>query len=87
MARRKDNKVQHFLNTASHASASSKTPALCIEHSVTANMDDGQPLPPLIEDGFGWHVVRRAGSHTLWRRLFLSSSPVTDGRAAPGDQT
>jgi hypothetical protein len=48
-------------------------------------MDDGQPLPPLIEDGVAWHVVRRADARTLWRRLSLIS-PVTDWRAAPGDQ-
>jgi hypothetical protein len=87
-ARRKDNKVQHFPNTASHASASSETPALCIKHSVTADMDDGQPLPPFIEDGCAWHLVRRADSRTLWRRIFLSFSvsPVIDWRTAPGDQ-
>jgi hypothetical protein len=37
----------------------SATPALRIEHSVSADMADGQPLPPLIEDGVVWHVVRR----------------------------
>lgn len=79
--------MQRFPNTASLASASSVSPALCIEHSVTADMDDGQALPPLIEDGFTWHVVRRAKGRTLWRRLFLSSSPVTDWRKTPGDKT
>jgi hypothetical protein len=60
---------------------------LCIEHSITADLADGQPLPPLIEDGHVWHVVRRADSRTIWRRLFLKPSPVTDWRTAPGDQT
>jgi hypothetical protein len=50
-------------------------------------MADGQPLPPLIEDGIAWHVVRRAGGRTTWRRIFLSPSLVTDWRAASGDQT
>jgi hypothetical protein len=59
--------------------------ALCIEHAVTVDMDDGQPLPPLIEDGSTWHLVHRADGRTLWRRLLLSSSPVIDWRAAPGE--
>lgn len=79
--------MQHLPNTPSLASASSQTLALCIEHVVTADMDDGQQLPPLIEDGFRWHVVHRAKGSTLWRRVFLSSSPVIDWRAAPGGQT
>jgi hypothetical protein len=79
--------VQRFPNTASLASASSETPALCIEHSVTVDMANGQPLPPYFGDGVVCHVVRRAKGRTLWRRLFLSSSPVTDWRAAPGDET
>jgi hypothetical protein len=33
-------------STAASA-ASCATPALCIEHSATADMPDGQPLPPL----------------------------------------
>jgi hypothetical protein len=44
--------------------------ALIIEHLITCDMDDGQPLPPLIEDGLAWHVVRRAAGCTLWRRIF-----------------
>jgi hypothetical protein len=79
--------VQRLPNTASLASASSATPALCIEHAVTADMANGQPLPPYIEDGVVWHVVRRANGRTTWRRIFLSPSPVTDWRTAPGDQT
>jgi hypothetical protein len=48
--------------------------ALCIEHAVTANMDDGQQLPPFIEDNVVWHVVRRLpNGRTLWRRIFFSS--------------
>ena len=45
--------------------------ALIIEHLITSDMDDGQPLPPLIEDGLVWHVVRRAAGRTLWRRIYL----------------
>ena len=56
-------------------------PRLAIEYAVTADMNDGQPLPPFIEDGRVWHVVSRADGRTLWRRLFLtsSSSPVIVG--------
>jgi hypothetical protein len=64
-------------------------PALCIEHCVTADMADGQSLPPLIEDGVVWHAVHRADGCTIWRRLFLSpspsASPVTVRRTAPGE--
>jgi hypothetical protein len=60
---------------------------LAIEHGVTADMPDGQALPPLIENGVPWRVVRRADGCTLWRRLFLTPSLVTDWRTAPGDQT
>jgi hypothetical protein len=46
---------------------------LAIAHSTTANMDDGQSLPPLIEDGVVWHVVRCSHNKTLWRRVFLQT--------------
>jgi hypothetical protein len=38
---------------------------LSIEHRTTAGTDDGQPLPPLIENAVMWHVVRRADGHTI----------------------
>ena len=60
---------------------------LIIEHLITADMDDGQPLPPLIEDGIIWCVVCRASSRTLWRRIFIANSSVADWRPAPADQT
>jgi hypothetical protein len=44
---------------------------ILIEHQTTADMDDGQVLPPLIENGIVWCVVRRAHGFTLWRRLSL----------------
>jgi hypothetical protein len=74
------------LTSVIHGSA---TPALCIEHSVTADMADGQPLPPYTDRGVAWQVVRRVDSRTTWRRLLLSpsASPVTVRRTAPGDQT
>jgi hypothetical protein len=64
-------------------------PALCIEHSVTTDMADGQPLPPYPDRGITWQVVRRVDGRTTWRRLFVfsSASPVTVWRTAPGDQT
>jgi hypothetical protein len=69
-------------------SASCATPALYIEHSVTADMADGQPLPPYTDRGVAWQVVRRVDGRTTWRRLFLSPSafPVTVWHM-PGDQT
>ena len=45
---------------------------LRVEHSVTADMADGQPLPPYTDDGVVWQVVRRADGRTTWRRIFLS---------------
>jgi hypothetical protein len=60
---------------------------ICIEHAVTADMADGQPLPPLIEDGVVWRVVRHVDGHTLWRRLFIKPFLVTEWRPASGDQT
>jgi hypothetical protein len=61
--------------------------ALNVEHTVTADMADGQPLPPLIENGVTWRVVCRAGGHTLWRRLFLSIPLVIDWRNDAGDHS
>jgi hypothetical protein len=54
-------------------SASCATPALCIEHSVTADMADGQPLPPYTDRGVVWHVVRRLDGRTTWRRISLAN--------------
>ena len=48
--------------------------ALAVDYAATRDMADGQPLPPLIEDGVAWCVVRRANGSTLWRRLSLSPS-------------
>ena len=45
---------------------------IAIDHVVTADMDDGQPLPPFIEDGVVWCVVRRQRGRTLWRRITLT---------------
>jgi hypothetical protein len=46
---------------------------LAVEYAVTADMEDGQPLPPLIVDGIVWGVVRRLpGNRTRWRRLWLA---------------
>jgi hypothetical protein len=80
---------QYLLGAILITAASRSSPALAIEHIVTADMADGQPLPPFIEDGCAWHLVRRADGRTLWRRIFLSSSsvsPVIDWRTTPGDQ-
>jgi hypothetical protein len=40
------------------------TPSLCIEHALTADMDDGQPLPPLI--GRRRRVARGAAHRWLY---------------------
>jgi hypothetical protein len=47
---------------------------LGVEHAVTADMDDGQALPPFW-DGNAWHVVRRfPNQKTLWRRISLQTT-------------
>jgi hypothetical protein len=49
---------------------------LAIEHAVTADMADGQPLPPLIEDGRAWHLMHRAdGVSDVWGCLGALASP------------
>jgi hypothetical protein len=70
-------------------STSKKMPTLVIEHSVTADMPNGQSLPPFIEDGVVWCVVHRDDGRTLWRRISIQTtapSPVTDWRAASGSK-
>jgi hypothetical protein len=44
---------------------------LVIEYTTTADMPDGQSLPPFIDkDGAVWGVVRRLpGARTRWRRI------------------
>ena len=54
---------------------------LVIEHIVTADMDDGQPSPPHIDNDVLWRVVRRADGHTLWRKIFLHSKPNSSAHA------
>jgi hypothetical protein len=44
-------------------------------------MDDGQPLPPYIDDDVIWSVVRQADGLTLWRRIFLRSKPNSGAHA------
>jgi hypothetical protein len=59
---------------------------ILIEYADTADMPDGQPLPPYIDDdGAVWRVVRHLpGARTLWRRVRLSSKtssePAVDRR-------
>jgi len=48
---------------------------LVIEHQITADMADNQPLPPLYEHDAIWRVVRRLPGHkTLWRRISLQTT-------------
>jgi hypothetical protein len=47
---------------------------ILIEHQTTADMDDGQALPPFW-DGNAWHVARRLPDQkTLWRRISLHTT-------------
>jgi hypothetical protein len=57
-------------------------PHLLIEYTTTADMPDGQSLPPFVDEGGAiWRVVRRlGGARTLWRRIRLSSDYATKGR-------
>jgi hypothetical protein len=58
------------------------TASIIIEHIVTADMDDGQPLPPYIEDNIVWHIVHRLpNAQTLWRRIFLQTEVHVEGRS------
>jgi hypothetical protein len=54
-----------------------------IDHTITADMPDGQPLPPFIENGVIWHVVCRSDNRTLWRRIALKDdNSRTDSRGS-----
>ena len=55
---------------------------LAIEHTITADLDDGQLLPPFIEDGLVWRVVRRADGRTLWRRLETTLRTPLEARSS-----
>ncbi len=55
------------------------TPALSIQRIITCDDPFGEPCPP----AGSCSVVRRARGFTLWRRLFLAPSSVTDWRTAP----
>jgi hypothetical protein len=60
--------------------------AMAVEHIITADDPFGEPWPP---DG-SCSVVHRSYGFTLWRRISIRTtapSPVTDWRAASGDQT
>jgi hypothetical protein len=49
-------------------------PSVIIEYVDTADMADGRPLPPDIDDGAIWRAVRRLpDSRTRWRGIHLSS--------------
>ena len=51
-----------------------------VELIKTADMSDGQPLPPYFDsDGAIWRVVRHLpGARTLWRRVRLSSKTSSE---------
>jgi len=57
--------------------------AMRIDHIITSDMDDGQSLPPLIEDGVVWHVVcRLPGARTLWRKISIQITTPPSTAAA-----
>jgi hypothetical protein len=65
------------------------TAALIIDYLVTADMGDGQALPPYIDsDCAVWRVVCRmpasptAAARTRWRRVRLSEEQTTDAPTA-----
>jgi hypothetical protein len=57
---------------------------LHIEHAITADMDDGQALPPIIEYDAVWCVVDRSPENktTLWRRITLQTDTAPPSPAA-----
>jgi hypothetical protein len=61
-----------------------RAPAMIlIEHQTTADMDDGQALPPFW-DGNTWHVVRRfPNQKTLWRRIDLTITGQASSSGKP----
>jgi hypothetical protein len=57
--------------------------AVIIEHAVTVDMEDGQPLPPLIVDEAVWHMVRHLpGNRTRWRRIRLADQTIAHSDSA-----
>jgi hypothetical protein len=50
------------------------TAAITIDYQTTTDMDDGQPLPPFIDDdGAVWRVTRRLpDARTCWCRIRLA---------------
>jgi hypothetical protein len=52
---------------------------LIVELIKTADMPDGQPLPPHFDDDAIWRIVRHLpGARTLWRRVRLSSKTSSE---------
>jgi hypothetical protein len=63
---------------------------LVIERVTTADMDDGQPLPPFMDNSAIWHVVDRFPDQkrTLWRRISIQTNttqPCTTATWSRGD--
>jgi hypothetical protein len=56
---------------------------MCIDYVVTADMPNNQPLPPYIDNGVIWHVVRRRPDETtLWRRISIQANTTKLSTAA-----
>jgi hypothetical protein len=67
-----------------HGRAAAPADILIVEYVETADMPDGQPLPPCINDDVVWHVVDRADARTRWRRISLAENPRPDCRQVAG---
>jgi hypothetical protein len=72
-----------------HGRAAAAADILIVEYAETADMGDGQPLPPFIDDNVVWHLARRLpGARTLWRRIFLKpETPRSDCRQIASNAT
>ena len=59
---------------------------LVIEHVITADMPDGQPLPPFYEHDAIWHLVDRFHDQkkTLWRRISIQTNTTSPSTAPLG---
>jgi hypothetical protein len=56
-------------HVASHSPNVNRHISHIIERCETADMDDGQPLPPFHDQGVIWRVVSRSNGRTIWQRV------------------
>ncbi len=67
---------------------------LIVDYSITHDMDDGQPLPPFIDDDHAaWRVVGRlpasptTAARTHWRRVRLSEQQTSEQKISEEQTT